>query len=141
MNPKRFNPILIAVFAVVVTAIVAFVFWQIRSGIRVTLTNRGSTPLHSVVLHVTGRSYPLGELGVGTSVKATIKPTGESGLKIEFEDGDGKQQQLDAGGYFEPGYWGTLRVSIKDGAIAENDQQVTVGLPSDVESLTVTPSS
>jgi hypothetical protein len=32
-----------------------------RSGIRVTVQNTGSKPMRSAVLHVTGRSYPVGD--------------------------------------------------------------------------------
>jgi len=31
---------------------------------------------------------------------------------------------LDAGGYFESGYRGTIRLSIKDGVIAKNEQDI-----------------
>lgn len=90
------------------------------------LHNAGSTDLSSVVLHVTGRSYPLGDLAPRASAHATVSPTSESHLEIEFADADGKPKRLNAGGYFEPGYRGTIRVSIKDGAIDENEQHVNV---------------
>jgi len=50
--------------------------------------------------------------------------TGESHLEIQFTDGDGQDKRLDAGGYFEPGYRGTINVSIKDGVIQENEQNI-----------------
>ena len=44
------------------------------SGVQVVIQNTGSTPLHSVVLHVTGGSYPLGDVAAGGSVDATVSP-------------------------------------------------------------------
>jgi len=54
----------------------------------------------------------------------TVHPTGESHLEIEFTDADGQAKRLDAGGYFEPGYRGTIDISIKDGVIQKNEQQI-----------------
>jgi hypothetical protein len=76
------------------------------------------------VLHVTGASYPLGDIAPGSSAEATVICHGQSGLEIEFSNSDGKTQRLNAGGYFESGYRGTIRVSIKDGAIERNEQQM-----------------
>ena len=80
--------------------------------------------MRSVVLHVTGVSYQLGDIPPGASATARVRPTSESGLEIEFTDSDGKVQRLNAGGYFESDYRGTIRVSIKDGAIETNEQDI-----------------
>jgi hypothetical protein len=42
----------------------AVLSWKLRSGVEVTIQNTGSTPVHSVILQVTGASYPL--LGLET---------------------------------------------------------------------------
>ena len=49
-----------------------------------------------------------------------MHPTGESHLEIGFIDVDGQTGRLDAGGYFGPGYRGTIDISITDGAIEKN---------------------
>ena len=95
-----------------------------RSGIHVTIQNTGSQPLRSVVLYVTGASYELGDIAPGAAAHTMVHPTGESHLEIEFTDADGQTNRLDAGGYFEPGYRGMIRVSIKDGVIQENEQDI-----------------
>lgn len=95
-----------------------------HSGIHVTIQNTGRQPLHSVVLHVTGASYSLGDIPPAATAHATLHPTGESHLEFQFTDTDGQLQRLDAGGYFEAGYRGTINVSIKDGAIVKNEQQI-----------------
>jgi hypothetical protein len=57
-------------------------------------------------------------------VTARVNPTSESDLEIEFTDSDAKARRLHAGGYFESGYRGTIRVSIKDGVIEKNEQDI-----------------
>jgi hypothetical protein len=93
-------------------------------GIHVMLRNDGAVPLHSVVLHATGASYELGDMEPREVADSVIRPSGESHLVIEFADTHGKISRLNAGGYFEPGYQGTIQVSIKDGVIDENEQHV-----------------
>lgn len=121
MPNKKVRWLLVAI-PVVLIALVGVVLFQFRPGIQVTIQNTGSTPMRSVVLHVTGNSYQLGDIPPGESATARVRPTSDSGLEIEFTDTDGKVQRLDAGGYFESGYRGTIRVSIKNGVIDENKQ-------------------
>jgi hypothetical protein len=97
-----------------------------RPGIHVAVQNTGSRPLRSVVLFVTGKSHGLGDILPGTSAHTTVIPTGESHLEIQFIDDDGQVRRLDASGYFEPGYRGKIQISIKDGAIDKNEQDITV---------------
>ena len=101
----------------VVLLLIAVVAFQLRTGIRVTVENTGTTPLKSVVLHVTGASYDLGDIAPGESATARVNPTGESELEVELKDTDDQTQRLNAGGYFESGYRGSIRVQIKDGQI------------------------
>jgi hypothetical protein len=108
----------------VLVGLVMLVLFHFRAGIHVTIQNTGSQPLRSVVLFVTGTSYNLGDIPPGATAHATVHPTGESHLEIEFTDADGQAKRLDAGGYFEPGYRGTIDISIKDGVIQKNEQQI-----------------
>ena len=73
--------------------------------------------MKSVVLHVTGASDNLGDIAPGESATARVNPTSDSHLEVEFTDADGQSKQLIAGGYFEAGYRGTIRVEIKDDQI------------------------
>ena len=107
-----------------VAVLIGILAFQLRSGIRVTIENTGTTTLESVVLHVTGASYNMGDIVPGASATARVSPTSESHLEIEFTDADGQAQRLDAGGYLEPGYRGTIRVSIKDGVIDKNGRDI-----------------
>ena len=76
------------------------------------------------MLHVTGASYQLGDIGPGESATARVNPTSESHLEVEFTDRDGQSQRLHADGYFEPGYRGMIRVEIKDGLIDKFEDHI-----------------
>jgi hypothetical protein len=110
--------------AISLLALIGYARLRFRPGIEVLVQNTGGTPIRSVVLHVTGNSYPLGDLTSDASGEAVVNSTNESSLTIEFTDSDGKKQQLDADLYFEPGYRGTIRVSMRDGVIERIEQQI-----------------
>lgn len=125
MREKRRLSWLLAIpAALVIAVLIGVLAFELRSGIQFTVENSGTRPLKSVVLHVTGASSNLGDIAPGASATARVNPTGESHLEIEFTDADGQVQRLDAGGYFESGYRGTIRVSIKDGVIDKNEQDI-----------------
>lgn len=115
MNKKKRKWWLLAI--PVVLLLIAVVAFQLRSGIQVTVENTGTSPLKLVELHVTGRSYELGDIAPGATATARVRSTGESSLDVEFTDADGKTQRLNAGGYFESAYRRSIRVEIKDGQI------------------------
>lgn len=117
---------LLAAAGVVVTSLVVSFVILVRSGVEVTVENAGTAPLKSVSLHVTGRSYRLGEIAAGSTASAKVHPTGESHLEIELGNVDGTTQRLDAGGYFESGYRGTIRVVLKDGKIEQFEDAVKI---------------
>lgn len=116
---------LVTVLVGVVTfAVIMALALQRTSGIRVSVENTGTSPLNQVVLHVTGASYNVGDVAPGSSAAARVRPSSESHLEIEYVDDDGNVQRLNAGGYFEPGYRGTIRVSVTDGVIDVNEQDI-----------------
>ena len=117
---------LFAIPALILVLVGFVLFVQFRPGIVVTIENTGTIPLKSVVLHVTGASYELGNIAPGASEKVRVRPTGESHLEIEFTDPDGQVKRLDAGGYFESGCRGTIQVSIKDGTSDKNEHDISL---------------
>ena len=125
-EPKRRKSWKLAIVSVLVAGLAGLAVFQFRSGVRITVENAGTTPLKSVVLYVTGASYALGDIAVGRSATMRVKPTGESHLEIELTDSDGKTQRLDAGGYFEPGYRGSMQVEIEDGQISKAEENITL---------------
>ena len=81
-------------------------------GAKVVVENVGTAPLHSIVVRVTGNSYPLGELPARESREVKTYPTGESHIIIEHIDQGGSKKELPVDCYFEPGYRTTIRVKV-----------------------------
>jgi hypothetical protein len=100
------------------------VFYATTRGVRVTVENRGPTALRAVIVHVTGNSYPLGDLKPMSSRSVKVNPRGDSHVEIEYTDESGRPVRLNAGGYFESGYHGTVWVGIRDGRIDAVQQNV-----------------
>ncbi len=114
---------LICPLLAVVLFLACFVLFH-HPGIHVSVENTGNLPIRSVVLYVTGNSYNLGDIPPTTKAEATARCTGDSHLEIEFSDDTGATKRLDAGGFFQPGYRGTIRVSIRNGVIEGNEQDI-----------------
>jgi hypothetical protein len=83
----------------------------------VRLLNDGPGTLRAVVVHVTGRTYPLGNLPAGARASLLVEPTGESRLEIEVADDAGGTRRLVVDVYFEPGYSEIFDVELDAGRI------------------------
>lgn len=121
---KKHGWAFILIFAVIVLFVV-YLYSRFHSGIKVSVANTGTT-MRSVVLHVTGRSYPVGDVLPGKAIVETVQPTGESHLEIEFADTQGQMQRVIVDTYFEPGYGGTISVVIQDGNVVSREVHVTM---------------
>ena len=84
-----------------------------QTDISVTIKNVGRARLDSVVLFVTGNSHFIGTIEPGTSKATKVYPSSESHLEIAF-----RGKRMVVGGYFEPGYSGTLSVSVDQDSVA-----------------------
>ena len=102
--------------AIVATAVTLGVTLLVASAVprklTVTIVNEGPWRLDDAVVHVTGQSYPLGDLEAGAETTVTVAPTSESSVEIEFVDSSGNKKRLDAECYLEPGYRGSIAVRI-----------------------------
>jgi len=90
-------------------------------GTKVILMNKNSDTLHSVVVHVTGNSYSVGELDPDKAKSVKVYPTGESHVEIEHVGLDGAKKRLYADCYFEQGYGGSIEISMTADAITKLD--------------------
>ena len=127
-NLKRRCRIILWFAAVSALAIAAFWYWLFvyRPGITVTILNAGPQPLRDVVLVVTGQRVILGEIAVKRSAQGIVKCAGDSHLEIEFRIEGQSTQRFDAGDFFfQPGYYGTIRVTIEDGELKEAVGDIT----------------
>jgi hypothetical protein len=92
-------------------------WYHFRPGVRVTVENAGTEPMRAVALHVTGRSYPVGDIAPGGCTETIVVPTSESDLQIEFTDGLGNERRVQIDCYIEPSDRGEIRARIKDGGL------------------------
>jgi hypothetical protein len=104
---------------------IAFALLQLVTGVQVTVRNSGAATIHSVILYVTGGSFPVGDLTPGNSATTTVRPQGDSHVEIGYSDSDGEPVRLSVDCYVERGHTGTIDVSIKNRRIDE--QHVNVG--------------
>lgn len=126
-TPKRRRRTILWLAAVCPLAIAGLWYWLFvyRPGINVIVINAGPQPLRDVVLVVTGHRVTLGEITANRSAQGTVQCTGDSHLEIEFRTEGQAVRRLDAGGYFQPGYYGTIRVTIEDGELKEAVDDIT----------------
>ena len=108
-----------AAVAVLVAIGVALLF--LNRGVAVTVRNVGTESLRGVVVHVTGKSYPVGNIQAGDSRSVRVSPTGESHIEIEHSKG-----RLIVDTYFESGYRGGVCVEITETEIkrVKNDVRI-----------------
>jgi hypothetical protein len=94
--------------AIIITAIVALVGCSRTSPV-VTIANRSTNALANVVLSGSGFTNRIDSIAAGAQSSLTVRPRGESGVRIAFDAGG---QHIDSGeqGYFEAG--GGYRVAI-----------------------------
>lgn len=116
---------IILVALVVVPCVVVFALIQTR-GVRVTITNNGPHALTDIVAHVTGNKHPVGDLAVGKSRTVRVLPISESHLELTFRDHLGRHHEINAGGYFENAYHGTIEVEITNGKLDRNRHDIRV---------------
>jgi len=100
-------------FALATFIIVGAVFaWLASRRLTATVVNLDTATLRGVIIHVTGRSYEIGDLASGKPATVDIQPTSESHIEVEFLDPDGTTRRLIADCYFEPGYKGDVLIKL-----------------------------
>ena len=117
---SRRATVLASVGVIALLAVVLVLLHRER-GVLVTVRNSDPRALRSVEVHVTGRSYTLGDLEPGAARSVRVNPTGESAVEIRFRSDSGWTQVLNAGGYLEPGYGGTMDVDIDSGKVRKSE--------------------
>lgn len=111
-----------------VLACAVFGWWMVRPRLVMSVQNSDTEPMNSVVLHVTGASYSIGDIDAGETISTEVYPTGDSHLEVEFSTEDEPRNRVAVDSYFGPGWDGTLRVSIREGQIESTRQQFAPGV-------------
>jgi len=117
---RQFRFALRTLLLVVTAVVVGFgaIVVSTRGGVSVSVHDLGPDPLNQVVVHVTGRSYRLGDIAAGDSRRVTVNPTSESHVAVEFVDARGSRTLLTVDCYLEPGYKGSLDIQVKGNKLA-----------------------
>lgn len=82
-------------------------------GIEVEVSNQSGSDIKDVTLAFTGGSEILPLVRDGSTESMLIEPTGESSLTISFTDSAGNTISKQADIYLEPGYQGTISVTVR----------------------------
>jgi hypothetical protein len=91
------------------------------AGVTVVVANVGTEPMREVVVHVTGASYPIGELAPGARASVVAKPKGDS--HVEIGQSSGPRLIVDC--YFESGYSGTVTAEVTSVKVLAVNSEVT----------------
>lgn len=113
---------IIATMTCIAILLAAFV-WSLR-GVTVTVFNEGDSPLIAVKVHVTGKSYDLGDIAGGAIKKCTVSPVGESHIEISYNLTDGTTYRHSVDCYFESGYRATVDVDIREKELIQSSAQI-----------------
>lgn len=68
------------------------------------VVNHGPGTLRSVIVHVRGNSYPMGDLDAGELRSVAIHPDRKTGVAIEFVGETGETVRTEEFGYMGPDY-------------------------------------
>lgn len=118
---KRLKLSIAVVFIVLVAVIL--IARILENGVTVVIRNVGDEPLQSVVVHVTGNSYPVGDIEAGVTRAVKVVTTGESDIFIE----NSNQEKLVVGVYFESGYRGKISIDVTSNEIVDVKNETRIG--------------
>jgi hypothetical protein len=93
---------------VLILALLALLAWPNPGRVTVTLVNVGNEPLRSAVVHVTGRSYAVGDIAAGGTTSVDVSATSDS--HVELTSANGPRLIVDS--YFGSGYQGTVSADV-----------------------------
>ena len=93
--------------------LIVTVYFLLPRGVIVIVNNVGHVPLQAVWIHVTGRSYTVGDIPPGKSRSVRVHPTNEGHVEVSFRTPDEPQKRMVAGCYFGGQYYsGTVTVDL-----------------------------
>jgi len=113
-----------SVVAVLIGLIIVIVaVYMLRDGVNVVIRNVSDQSLQSVTVHVTGNSYPIGDIDAGATKIVRVIATGESHIVIEY----GNQEKLVVDTYFEKGYKGKISIDITSDQVVNVKNEIRTG--------------
>jgi hypothetical protein len=82
------------------------------NGVTVLVNNASAANLSSVEVRFAGGTNPLPRLGAGATFKSKVRPCRESALMLAFVDVDGRAHATEVDVYLEPGYGGSIEITV-----------------------------
>jgi hypothetical protein len=97
---------------------------KLFSGVRVEIINRDAIALQDVSVEDTRASYRVGDILPRSSKSVKVRPRGESAVTIKYADTTGKPHRVYIDTYIENGFFGYIKVQIKEGKISHVEQDI-----------------
>lgn len=116
---KKF--LLLGAIIVALVAGAAVYLWPPANTITFTATNVGTEPMRSLVVHITGKSYAIGDLAPGTGKSLQLHPGADSHIELALAG----HPRLVIDCYFSGGYSGSIAAEVTvDQVVAINNSLI-----------------
>lgn len=116
---KKF--LLLGAIIVALVAGTAVFLWPPANTITFTATNVGTEPMRSLVVHITGKSYAIGDLAPGTGKSLQLHPGADSHIELALAG----HPRLVIDCYFSGGYSGSIAAEVTvDQVVAINNSLI-----------------
>ena len=120
-NELPMKKVVLLLLALAIVLGVAYASYPVaRDGVTLHLTNAGADTMRQVVVHVTGRSYAVGDIAPGASAAIVLHPRGESDIELAQSG----HPRLIIGCYLESGYKGSINATATTERIVAVDSKV-----------------
>ena len=116
----------ILIIGIITIVLIGFYIF-LHSGVKVTIRNTGTVPLYSLSVHVTGKTYDLGDIAPKETKSVVVNPKGESHIEIEHGKGD-KRKVITTDCYLESGYKGKIVIDLDSEKALKIDNKIKIGI-------------
>jgi len=113
----------VAASLIALLSLVALWAFVLPRGVTIEVRNVSAEPMRGVVVHVTGASYPIGDLLPGESRNVAVKPSSESRVELESQG----HRRLIVDCYFEPGYNGMITAEVTPLQVVRVNDSIRAG--------------
>lgn len=120
MKRKYLKYIISCTIILIASAIGYYLF---TGGVKVTIHNVSNSTITGVIVHVTGNSYPVGDIPENSYNKVKVVSKGESHIELEHE---GDQERLIVDCYFEKGYRGKIYIEITPDRVVKVERDMNI---------------
>lgn len=111
----------------IITIILVGLYTFLHSGVKVTIRNTETVPLYSLSVHVTGKTYDLGDVAPKEAKSVMVNPKGESHIEIEHGK-DAKRKIITIDCYLESGYKGKIAIDLDSEKALKIDNKIKTGI-------------